>query len=96
MNTQNKDFQLHTIPLTMGYEPMTATSPCGPDRAILDVNGMSFGSYLDSESEERKKIGYHLSNLFPGERVRQVMQAHPDENDVHDLCKYLIDIQFKS
>jgi hypothetical protein len=50
----------------------------------------------DAELSSRLKIQYHLSHLFPSERVHQVMAANPNVNDVHDLCKLLIDMQCKS
>jgi hypothetical protein len=84
-------------PNNYGYVPLAASSPGGFGMETLETfNSPSVVSNQEAESNERTKIEFHLSHLFPVDRVRQVMQAHPDVNDVHDLCKYLIDLKFKS
>ena len=43
--------------------------------------------------EARAKVYYHLSQLFPAERVERVMNDNPTVTDARSLCSLLIDVR---
>jgi hypothetical protein len=63
-----------------------------PD-VLTEIGSMPYENDGNSKFyNERAKIEYHLSHVFPAQRVRDVMNAHPNVNDGRYLCQCLLDM----
>ncbi len=54
-------------------------------------------SAIDSQplisNDTRSSIFYHLSGLFPEDKVRAAMEAHPNETDAKVLCAHILEMK---
>lgn len=45
---------------------------------------------MESQEDARRKLHYHLTALFPEEKVIQVMQMYPDETNPQKICAAIL------
>lgn len=70
----------------------TSGHPNGLMNAPQNVGATNERAYEEVSQQERMRLRYHLSSLFPEEQVVAAMQAHPGETSAHVLCATILNM----
>ena len=91
----------NNTPVSMPATAVPVSMPVGPPPVSIPSGGGATGFQGPSPGQlpedapilagdPRYKLYYHLCELFPEQKVRAVMNIHPDTTDPNEICAYII------
>lgn len=91
-NTHNLTSNQLSYGLSTSDTRLNVTPPPAPfPSSIWSSNQMSW-----QQSDDRSKLYFHLSSIFPEEQVKRAMELNPSETNAQHICAAILQLEGKS
>lgn len=71
-------------------QPSSTSTSTTTTTTTTIVNNHHAGWNISQTHDERRRIHYHLANIFPEEQVQTVMTLNPHETDPKKICALIL------